>query len=113
MDCCIQDQGLSKRSKGQCLSRKHLNRQTFCYQAWYIVMRHHEPDCHAKRLVCYFQGQGYTEGSYGQDDSFYYHYFLNADPFATKLGLTVHYYKLGCPMKKLDFCVQGQGQNEI
>ena len=32
-----------------------------------IVMHHHELGCCAKRLVCYFQGQGYSKGSYDQN----------------------------------------------
>ena len=31
-----------------------------------MVMHHHGPECHAKRLVCYLQGQGPSEGSYNQ-----------------------------------------------
>ena len=33
------------------------------------VMHHHEleRECHAKRLVCYFQGQGHSKGSYDQN----------------------------------------------
>ena len=44
-----------------------------------VVMHHYEPECHAKELVCYFQGQGHSKGSYGHD-SFYY-IFCSADPF--------------------------------
>ena len=32
-----------------------------------IVMHHHELGCHAKRFVCYFQGQGHSNGSYDQN----------------------------------------------
>ena len=32
-----------------------------------IVMHHLELECHAKRLVCYFQGQGHSKGSYDQN----------------------------------------------
>ena len=28
-----------------------------------IVIHHHEPECHAKRLAYYFQGQDHSEGS--------------------------------------------------
>ena len=34
-----------------------------------------------------------------------------ANPFATKLGLIVHYHKPECFMEKLDCCAQGQGHN--
>ena len=44
--------------------------------------------------------------------SFYY-VFWTADPFATKLGLIVHYHKPECFMKKLDCCVQGRHHSKI
>ena len=31
-----------------------------------MVMQHHGPKCHARRLVCCLQVQGYTEGSFDQ-----------------------------------------------
>ena len=39
----------------------------------------------------------------------FYCIFWTADPFATKLGLIVHYNKPECFMEKFDCCVQGQG----
>ena len=30
-------------------------------------MHYYESECHAKRLICYFQGQGHCESSYDQD----------------------------------------------
>ena len=30
------------------------------------VVQHHGPKCHAKRLVCYLQVQGHSEGSFNQ-----------------------------------------------
>ena len=45
-------------------------------------------------------------------DSLYY-IFWTADPFATKLGLIIHYHKPECFMKKLDGCVQGQGHSRM
>ena len=65
LDYCIQGQGHSEGSKCRCLPRWYfLNRQTFCYQTR-IVMHHNEH--HAKKVVCYFQGQGHTKGSYEQN----------------------------------------------
>ena len=32
-----------------------------------IVMHHLEPECHVKRLVCYFQDQGHSKGWYDQN----------------------------------------------
>ena len=34
-----------------------------------MVMQHHEPECHGEKIVCYLQGQGHSEGSYDQHDS--------------------------------------------
>ena len=31
-----------------------------------IVVHHHELECHTKRLVCYFRGQGHSKGSYDE-----------------------------------------------
>ena len=31
-----------------------------------MSMHHHEPESHARRLVCCLQVQGYSEGSYNQ-----------------------------------------------
>ena len=39
----------------------------------------HELECHAERLVCYFQGQGHSKGWYGQNMTVYY-IFRTADP---------------------------------
>ena len=30
-------------------------------------MHHYESECHAKRLICYFQGQGHCKSSYDQN----------------------------------------------
>ena len=39
--------------------------------------------------------------------------FWTADPFATKLGLIVHYHKPECFVERLDCCVQGKGRSKI
>ena len=39
----------------------YLNRQIVTKRS--IVLHLHEPESHAKRLVCYFQGQGHSKGS--------------------------------------------------
>ena len=43
----------------------------------------------------------------------FWYIIWTADPFATKLGLIVHYRKPECFMEKLDCCVQSQGQSKI
>ena len=45
-------------------------------------------------------------------DNFYCIFWI-ADPFATTLGLLVHYHKPECFMEKLDCCVQDQGHIKI
>ena len=85
-DYCIQGQGHSKESKCQCLSRWYLlNRQSFFFTKLGIVMHHHESECHANRLVYYFQGQGHSKGSYDQNMKVSTLIFWIADPYATKL----------------------------
>ena len=32
-----------------------------------LVVHHHVPECHAKQLGCYLQGEGHTEGLFSQD----------------------------------------------
>ena len=70
-----------------------------------IVMHRHEPKCHAKRLVCYFQGQGHSQGSYDQNmtvSTISSELLLH---LLTKLGLIVHFHKPDCLIEKLDCCV--------
>ena len=71
------------------------------------IVMHHQPECHAKRLVCCFQGQGHSKGSYDQNMT------VSIISFATKHGLIVHYHKPKCLIGKSDFCVQGQGHSKI
>ena len=35
-------------------------------------MHHHELECHANRLVCYFQGQGHSKGSCDENITFFW-----------------------------------------
>ena len=70
-------------------------------------MHYYESECHAKRLVCYFQGQGHCKSLYDQNMT------ISADPFAAKPGFIVHYHKPKCFMEKLDCSVQGEGHSKI
>ena len=67
-------------------------------------MQHHEPECHAEKVVCYLQGQGHSEGSYNQNMTLYY-IFLFADPFTNGLSLMVTHHKPECLVKKSGFTV--------
>ena len=69
-------------------------------------MHHYELQCHAKRLICYFQGQGHFKSSYDQNMT------ISTVSFEL-LILLLHYHKLECFMEKLDCCVQGQGHSKI
>ena len=63
MDNCIQGQGHNKGSKCYFFSRCCLlNHRTFCHQTLYCDASLWA-GLHAKRLVCYFQGQGHSKGS--------------------------------------------------
>ena len=53
-----------------------------------MFMQHHEPECHAEKLVHCLQCQGYSEGLYNQNITFCY-LFWTAGLFATKIGLIV------------------------
>ena len=39
-------------------------------------------------------------------------YLLNCCYFATRLGLLVQHHKLECPVRKWDYCIQGQGHSK-
>ena len=77
-----------------------------------IVIHHYESECHAKRLICYFQGQGHCKSSYVQNMTISTVSWIT-DLFAIKLGLIVHYHKQECFMEKLDCCIQDQGHSKI
>ena len=51
--------------------------------------------CHVK-MFCYFQGQGYSVGSYYR----FYYVSSTGDPFATKLSLIGHHHKPDCLVKR-------------
>ena len=73
-------------------------------------MHHHELECHAKRLVCYFQGQGHSKGSYDKNMTVS---TISSELLILLLTLIVHYHKLECLMKKLNWCIQGEGHSKI
>ena len=56
----------------------------------------------------YLQGQGYHDGSYDQNMTFYYS-FLTVDSLAIKLGLMIHHQKPECPMKKIGLLHSAKG----
>ena len=65
-----------------------------------------QPECHVKRLVCYLQGQGDTEGSNNQNMTIS---TISAELLilsATKLSFMVHYHKMMCLVIRLDCCMR-------
>ena len=113
LDYCSKGQGHSEGSKFRCLSRWYfLNRRTFCYQTRYCDASSWA-GVSCKKICLLFSRSRSKQGLvWSKYDSFYC-IFRIADPFATKLGLMVHYHKPECLMKKLDCCVQGQGHSKI
>ena len=76
-------------------------------------MRYDELECPAKRLICYFQGQGLCKSSYDQIITISTVSFEPLIRLLPKRGLIVHYHKPECFMEKLDCCVQGQGHSKF
>ena len=114
LDYCIQGQGHSDGSKCRYLSRWYfLNRRPnillpnsvlWCIIMGWSVMQ--------KDLFAIFKVKVTATALMIKIWQFYCIFWI-ADPFATKLGLMVHYRKPECLMKKLDCCVQGQGHGKI
>ena len=50
----------------ECSSGWYLLNCWICRTKLGMVMHHQWSECHAKRLVCYFQGQSHNKGSYSQ-----------------------------------------------
>ena len=75
-------------------------------------MHHYESECHAKILICYFQGQGHCKSSYDQIMTISAVSFELLILFYQTL-LVVHYYMPECPVKKKkDYCIHGHGHSE-
>ena len=83
-------------------------------------MHHHELECHAKRLVCCFQGQGHSKGSYDKNmtvSTIFSELLILLQPNFFVVVLIVHYHKPECLMMKfgccvLDYGIQGQGHSK-
>ena len=57
-----------------------------------MVMHHHGPECHARRLVCWLKVQGQSEGSYNRVRL--YQIYWTTDLFATTFNWIVHHHIL-------------------
>ena len=68
VDCCVHGHGHSKISKCQWMKRPDTFWIAEPFSTNLGMVRHLiELDCLPKRLVCFFQGQGHSEGSYYQN----------------------------------------------
>ena len=70
-----------------------------------MLMQHHEPECHAEKLVHCFQCQGHSMGLYHQNmtiSAISSELLVNLQ---TKHGLIVQHHKPECPVEKLDYCI--------
>ena len=74
-----------------------------------MVMRHHRPSCHTRRLVCYLQGQGHSEGSYNQIWPFL-PYLLNFWSFLQPN--VIRLYIISWSILCKNWCFQGHGHSE-
>ena len=88
-----------------------LNRKTFCYQTWY---------CDTSSwagVSCKMIGLLFLRSRAHMIKLWQFQLLsselLNCGPFDIKLVLKVHYHKPEYLMKKLDYCVQGQGHSKI
>ena len=76
---------------------------------WCIIMS----QCHAKRLNVPFSRSRSRQELMWSKYYNVYCIFWTADPFATKLGLIIHYHKPECFMEKLECCVHGQSHRKM
>ena len=115
LDYCVQDQGHSECSKCQWMfvqmifsESQNILLPNLVWWCSTMSQSHAEIFC----CCCYnFQGQGHSEGSYGQNMSFYD--IIWNDSLATKLGMMICHHKPECPVKKKkDYCIPGQGNSE-
>ena len=77
-----------------------------------MVMQHHKTECRSeKNCVLSSMSRSQQGLIWSKYDSFYY-IIWTPDSLATKLGLMVHHHKPECLVgKKMDYCIQGQGQS--
>ena len=102
-----------KGQKINVLSRWYfLKHQMFCFQTWYCDALLWVGVSCKKIDLLFLRSRSMQELIWSKYDNFYC-VFWSTDPFITKLGLIVHYYKPECLMEKLDCCVQGQGHSKI
>ena len=107
---CIQGEGTAKVKMSMFVQMIASEPPHILFQTWYFeASSWARMSCKTFGLL--FSRSRLQQGLIRKYDSFYY-IFWTADPFATKLGLIVHYHKPECLMEKLECCVQGQGHSK-
>ena len=95
-----------RRAKCLCLSRWYLpHHPTFCFQTWHYDASLWAGVSCRKIYLLFSRSRSLQELIWSKYDHFYC-IFWTADPFATKLGLIVHYHKPECFTEILDCYVQ-------
>ena len=93
------------------MSSYHLNHQSNGSKLG--IMMHHYESVSCKRIGLLFSRSRSQQGLIWSKYVSFNYSLWTADPFATKLGLIVHYYKSECLMNKLDCFVQVQDHGKI
>ena len=89
-----------------------LNHQTFCFQTLYCDSSLWVRLSYKKIDLLFSRSRSPLELIRSKYDNFYCIFWIT-DPFATKLGLMVHYRKLECFMEKSECYIQGQGHSKM
>lgn len=77
-----------------------------------IMLHQHEAECYSKEWFIISPMPRLLWGLVQLNYDSFCHICWTADPFATKFSLMVHHYHCYCLVKRLDFYVQGDGDNE-
>ena len=80
-----------------------------------MVMLQYEPECHAEILLLLVLLSSRSMSQWRliwlKYNSFYF-IFWTVDSLATKRGLMIHHHKPECHVKKLVYCIQGEGHGK-
>ena len=79
-----------------------------------MVIHHYKPECQVRKMGCYIQGQGHSNWVWvhSKKSWLFLLYVLNCWFLGDQLSLTVHVHKLECLVKRLLWCIHGQGHSE-
>ena len=71
-----------------------------------MIMQHHKPECLAEILIHCLECQGHSDSLYYQNMT------INCWSICKQTGSYSTASEAGCPVEKLDYCVQGDGHSE-